>query len=336
MPYSPPNPLIDRVEGVVLMTLVCGYGLALLVRFLQRSRPDFRPARPLVASVALRLLALAGVSASGLAATLQGGDELGFLGDARTLAATPFSSGGWLPGGPYPLHEIVFAVQIKLGHLDVEALRVTQVSIAVCGLLLLSTAVHDLAGRRPGQLTFWLTGLEPGSIFFSELLHKEPLMILASGLVALGGARAWGRVDLVALVTLVAGSGVAIFTRPYAGWFLAAGAVLIVLHATVRDATKSLGALAILACVLVGIAATVPVILQVSSKQSLQANLQNSQNANAIGTTAGRSGPNGNNLALEQVDYSTRGAIITNLPIRIRDLLLRPYPWQVANTSEQL
>jgi hypothetical protein len=336
MPYSPPDSLINRAEGIVLATLLCAYALALLVRLLRRSRPEFHPVVPLAAGFVLRLAAIAGVAASGVGTTLRGGDELGFLANARLIAATPFSSGVWAPGSGYQLHEIVFALQIKLADLGESALRVTQVGIAMAGLLLLAAAVHDLSGPRAGRLALWLLALEPASIFFSQILHKEPLMVLASGLVALGGVRAWRRVDPTALGLLAAGSAVAVLTRPYAGWFLASAAVLIVLHATVRDAKRSLSAVAVLACVMVGIASAVPVIIQVSSNASLQANLQASQDANTQATAAADASANGNNLGLERVDYSTRSAIITNLPIRIGDLLLRPYPWQLANTSEQL
>ncbi len=36
------------------------------------------------------------------------------------------------------------------------------------------------------------------------------------------------------------------------------------------------------------------------------------------------------------MDFSTRGAIIVNLPKRIVDVTTRPYPWQLGNTSQQL
>jgi hypothetical protein len=73
-----------------------------------------------------------------------------------------------------------------------------------------------------------------------------------------------------------------------------------------------------------------PAIVQVTSKKSLTT-LQQSQTANAEAA-----GTAGNNLALESVDYSTRGKVFANLPKRIRDILIRPYPWQVSNASQQL
>jgi hypothetical protein len=73
-----------------------------------------------------------------------------------------------------------------------------------------------------------------------------------------------------------------------------------------------------------------PFVLQKTSNQSLK-NLQTSQTAlsHAAGTP-------GNNLALEQVNYSSRSAIITNLPRRIAELFLRPWPWQVSDASQRI
>jgi hypothetical protein len=77
--------------------------------------------------------------------------------------------------------------------------------------------------------------------------------------------------------------------------------------------------------VIVVAAVAVPQALEESSDENL-AGLQYSQDANASDQS---------NLSLERVDYSTRGALITNLPIRIRDVALRPYPWQVGSVSQQ-
>jgi hypothetical protein len=79
-----------------------------------------------------------------------------------------------------------------------------------------------------------------------------------------------------------------------------------------------------------------PVLLQASSKKNLQV-LQQSQTANATGSgQLNTGGPNSDNLALEKVDFSTRGAILKNLPKRIRDVILKPYPWQLANSSQRV
>jgi hypothetical protein len=91
---------------------------------------------------------------------------------------------------------------------------------------------------------------------------------------------------------------------------------------------------AIYAVAIVAFLAT-PVILQASSKKNLQT-LQQSQTANVTGAGQATGGANGNNLALEQVDYSTRGAILSNLPSRMSDVLIKPFPWQLGDTSQRI
>jgi hypothetical protein len=86
--------------------------------------------------------------------------------------------------------------------------------------------------------------------------------------------------------------------------------------------------------VVIGAFLVTPTLITVSSKKNLQ-QLQQSQNANANGVGTGSTGPNSDNLKLEQVDFSSRGKILANLPKRIRDVLLRPYPWQLGDTSQR-
>ena len=79
-----------------------------------------------------------------------------------------------------------------------------------------------------------------------------------------------------------------------------------------------------------------PTLLSVTSKPSLQ-RLQQAQNfTTQTQSSAGSGGPNSDNLAFESVDFSTRGAVIRNLPQRIFDLIFRPYPWQLQDASQQL
>jgi hypothetical protein len=155
-------------------------------------------------------------------------------------------------------------------------------------------------------------------------------MLLASGLMVFGGSKMWRRLDLSGLGLMALGGWIGVSTRPYAGWFLISGGVLVVLHAAIRRREQALRAMPLIYLVIfVGFIAT-PAILQATSKKSLTT-LQQSQNANssAVGTE-------GNNLALESVDYSTRGKVFANLPKRMKDVLIRPYPWQTANPSQQL
>jgi hypothetical protein len=289
--------------------------------------------RPLVVAFGLRLAAIAGISATGLSASLRGGDELTFMTLARDLAAQPLGHGDF-PHGVYQLHTVIFAMELKLGFLTEGAMRIVQVGIALTGVLLMLVVVHDFAGRRATRLAGWLIAFEPASIFFNSALHKDPNMELAAGLVVFGGAWIWRRLDLRGLFICALGGFIAVETRSYAGWFLVAAVVLLLLHAAVRNIDRPLRAMPVIYAVIVIGFVAAPVLLQLSSTKSLKA-LQGSQNANTQLGNSGQGGPNGNNLALEQVNFSSRGAIISNLPKRIRDLILEPYPWQLGDTSQR-
>jgi hypothetical protein len=67
-------------------------------------------------------------------------------------------------------------------------------------------------------------------------------------------------------------------------------------------------------------------VVQGQTKTQLN-KLQASQNANASYADA--------NLRLEKVDFSTPDKVVTNLPQRMRDVLLRPYPWQLATSNQR-
>jgi hypothetical protein len=153
-------------------------------------------------------------------------------------------------------------------------------------------------------------------------------MMLAEGLVVFGGATMWKRADLRSLIPIVIGCLIAVATRPYAGWFLIAAGAAVTLHAGIRSRRETgASALSLVAIVILFGAIAAPTVWKASTHQNLQQNVQQSQSANASGNA---------NLKLEQVDFSTRGAIIVNLPVRIKDVLFRPYPWQVGDLSQQL
>lgn len=161
-------------------------------------------------------------------------------------------------------------------------------------------------------------------------------MVLASGLVVFGGSKVWRRLDLTGIAIMAGGGVIGVMTRPYAGWFLVSAGVLIVLHASLRRLDQPLRAMPLVYAVIIAGFIAAPAIVQVTSKDSLKT-LQQSQDANTDpNAKAASSGANGNNLALERVDYSTRGAVFSNLPKRMFDVVVRPYPWQVANASQQL
>ena len=331
---SPDTRLYD-VECVIFVTLLISLGLAGVLLRLRRRRPHFSVNGPIAVGVAIRLIAVAGVFFAGIGPSLRGGDEIGFVQGAREVAASGFDSGQWFPSDAHRLQEIVFALQIKLADFPEGALRVTQVGIAMLGIVLIVAAIHDLAGPRAARFGAWVLVLEPAAIFFNSFLHREPLLVLASGLVVFGGAKIWLKLDLRGVFVIGLGCVIALGTRPYAAWFLITAGLLLALHASLRHMGTKLRSVPLIYAVAMVLAAATPAVLALTSQDSLEQNLQGSQDANTD-PNAGRGEANSNNLSLERVDFSTRADLVSGLPRRVRDVVLRPYPWQVQNTSQQL
>ena len=317
----------DVLVGLVTL-LLCGYGVLVLYRVLRRGRPQLSIGLPLLVAFGVRLISLVALPLTGIERTLRGGDELSFLAGSAGTASSTFGSGAWLDSLTGSLHEFVFATQIALFDSPELTMRITQLTISVFGLVLLAVAVYELAGPRAAAVAMWVMAIEPTNIFFSTYLHKEPNMILASGMVVFGGTMIWKYAQLRWIALITAGCLVAVATRPYAGWFLIAAGAAIMLHAGIRHRREaSVGALTLISLVILLGAVAAPTVLEASTDESLQT-LQSSQDANAADEEA--------NLSLEQVDFSTRGAIVTNLPKRVIDVLGKPYPWQLANISQRL
>jgi hypothetical protein len=325
-----PVPVTDHSIHSTLVTLLTillmGGLLAVLVGRLARSRPGFTIGQPVAFAFGIRVIVAGLISLTPVAQTLRGGDEFTFLDRATRVARTPFGSSEWSHVLLTELHVFVLSVQHYVLDAPELALRVTQVGIAVVGLVLLAAAVYELAGPRASVLAMWLLAFEPASVFFSSLLHKEANLMLAIGLVALGGTKVWKRQEIGGLVPIVFGCLIAVATRHYAGWFLIAASAATVLHAGLRAENRAaIRSLSLVALVILFGAIAAPTVLNASTNESLEKNLQQSQEANATDSS---------NLKLEQVDFSTRGAIVVNLPRRIPDVLLRPFPWQLGNLSQ--
>ena len=220
------------------------------------------------------------IDGTGLSASLRGGDELTFVENAHGLTAFSWNSPQWLTEITTNLHVAVFAAQDRLLDSPPTAMRMVQIGIAMFGLLLLIAAAHELAGPRAGRLAAWVLMLEPAGIFFDSALHKEPLMLLASGIVVYGAARIWRKLDYAGILIAAAGGAIAVATRGYAGWFLVSGVVLLILHAVAAaDGQSPEGDAADLRG-RAGAFLASPSLLQVSSPESLK-RLQASQDANA-------------------------------------------------------
>jgi len=313
----------------VLFTVLLGaYALAALYKFFSISRPELAIGRPLAVAYTVRVGAVLLLSLSGAAGGLRGGDEPGFVAHGQRIAGTPFGSDVWTDAISSELFKAVFASQFALFDAPQIAIRMTQVTIATAGLLLMIVAVYDLAGPRAALLAGWVLAFEPTSVFFAGIIHKEPLMLLAEGLVAYGGAQLWASGALIGVLPMATGCLVGIATRRYAGLFLVSAAVFIVLHAAFRVRRESgIRSLGLLFAVAIALSVSLPTMIYATSESELD-KLQTSQDANASDEKA--------NLSLERVDYSSRSAVLENLPVRLGDVLTKPYPWQLQNASQRL
>lgn len=324
-----------EVEYDGITCLAVGLALATLLYFLGRTRPGLKVGLPVAVGFALRVILIPSISLTGLGKSLRGGDEKIFLGMAHKLDVLPFTSSLWWPWNHTSyLHVIFFAFQLKLGSNE-GALRVTQIGIALAGVLLILAAVYDLGGSKRARLAAWFLNLEIASLFFNELIHKDPLMELASGFMVFGATKVWRRIGFAGIAYMVLGTLIALATRSYVGYFLGACTILLALHAWIRQVAGSLGTLPGLLAVAAVLAVGVPVILAATSSQNLKG-LQHSQDVNTSNTNGDGGNGNGNNLALESVNFSSRTGLITNLPSRVADLMLRPWPWQVADTNQMV
>jgi hypothetical protein len=274
----------------------------------------------------VRLLSAGAVSLTSIGESLRGSDEASFVLLGHEISHAPFASADWTYALAHELQNFVFALQIWTLDSPEFALRVVQVGLSVAGLVLLAAAVYELAGPRAALICAWILALEPTNVFFSSLLHKEPNMLLATGLVAFGGALLWRRADPRSLPIMAGGCLIAAATRGYASWFLIAAAAAITLHTGLRSQQRGAARFTLVATVVLLIAVSAPTVIAATSNQGLH-RLQVSQNVN----TSDQS-----NLALEQVNFSTRGALITNLPRRVYDVVFRPYPWQLGSASQQI
>jgi hypothetical protein len=322
-------PASDAAAGVIIAILFVGVVLMFAVRRLGRGRAGFAIGWAIAVGFAIRLLGVVAINATGIGASLRGGDENTFLYYALKLAGQPIDR-NYLPHSPYQLHVVLFALQIKLGFINETGLRVTQVGISLLGFIFMLAATYDLGGARAARLAAWLLAFEPSSIFFNTEIHKEALMELGAGLAAFGGVWLWKRLDLRGVFICAVGCAICITTRGYAGWFLACGCILLVLHASLRNIARNRGfaVIVIYAIVIAGLVAT-PTLLAATSGKNLKILRQSeAQNSSGIGQ-GGHS-----KLALESVHISSRGAVLTSLPTKIRELLLEPYPWQVSDSSQ--
>jgi len=190
----------DTADETITEVLVFGVTVALtavalgyLVRRLSRRRAGLAIGLPVAFAVFIRIMAAAGTSLTGIGESLRGFDENRFLAESQAIVDGTLEAISFGEALVSRLYEFVIAAQLGIFDSPELALRATQAGIAVAGLVLLAVAVYELAGPRAATIAMWVMALEPTNIFFSTLLHKESLMLLAAGLVAFGGACLWTR-----------------------------------------------------------------------------------------------------------------------------------------------
>jgi hypothetical protein len=318
--YQLETELIALAAGVLLIGFV--------LRHLKRVMPGIPIAKAIWIAFGVRVVAALLLNQTPIAAQLRGGDEQTFIAQAQSLARWDFISHGTWDGLSKQLHVFLFSLDYRFfDPVTQMTMRIEVIAIAVTGLALLAAAVYELAGRKAALITAWVLAFEPTGVFFAGILHKEPIMMLAEGMVAYGGAKLWKRGDFSALAPMAVGCLMAVATRPYAGWFLSMAAAAVALHTGLKRGVSPARSFVLVAIVLGLAVAFVPAVWEASSNDQLK-HLQTSQDYNANGVQA--------NLALERVDYSTREKIVVNLPQRILDITTKPYPWQLGNTSQRL
>jgi hypothetical protein len=316
---------VAHAISVLAITLALVGGLILALR---RSRPGLSLGPPVLAALGSRFLAAGVFSSNHSLDELRGPDENTFARVGEALSRKGFFSDAAadrIIGEP---HVWLISVQHRIFEDPSDfGLRVVGIGFAVAGIVLAAAAVHDLAGPKAALLVCWVLALDPASLFFAQVLHRDALLYFGAGLTLLAAVRIWKKLDLASLALAVPGLVVAVAARDYAGYFLAIGLLFVALHAAVRGMRRSpLRSAVWLTGVLFVIGSAVPIAGAHSPRQALD-RLQVSQDANTSDAS---------NLPLEPVDYSSPSGFITGFPRRIGDLLFRPYPWQLANASQRL
>lgn len=318
--------LLYDILAIGVAVLALAWFIVWLTRSTARRRPGLHLGRALAVAAAARLATAALFAAVPSLRPLRGPDEMTFLNLADRLTYDG-SALGDLPRGLASNLQVVYMAfwEFLFDAASDYPLRVAHIALAIAAIGVVAIAVNDLAGPRAGVVSAWILALEPNNVFFSGILHKEAPMLLGEAVVILGAVRMYQRRDPLAVALMVVGLAIAGFTRPYAGVALAAACLAICLHAALRRLGED-GRRAPRLTVVLALTAVAAVVVVASSSARVLSALQTSQNANVTDTS---------NLRLEPVDYSSVGSTVRNIGPRIGAVLLRPYPWQAANTSQR-
>lgn len=292
-----------------------------------RARPELSISKPVFTALAVRMGVVVVTAALGSAGdTLRGPDDPAFLDAGLRLSEQPLTDDLWLEAFKGDLLRVVIGLQaVALGDAGGTAFRLLQAALGTLAIVAMAVAVYDTAGPRAAGLCAWLLAFEPSNVFFSTILQKEALVLLAEGLVLVGAVRAWRRLDGRAVALMGSGIGLAFAVRPYAGAFLCIASLAVVLHARLRVLPSGGRVVMLLA---VAVSTAVALLLAWPSIQDQLETLQDWQEATAAQTDA--------NLPLPPVDLTTPGGLVSGLAQRTFDYVVRPFPWQMANLEQTL
>jgi hypothetical protein len=179
------------------------------------------------------------------------------------------------------------------------------------------------------MLAALVLAIEPSNVFFSAIIQKDPLVFMGESLVVFGCTKLWLRGGGAGLGAIATGVLIALATRYYVGWVLIIAALVVGLHGALRVTIRNpvRGNLTIAAFV-VALLAVLPVIITKATSPKTIAHLQSSQYYNATAHSG--------NLDFGRINFSSPANIVLNAPRRMVDVLTRPYPWELADTSQEL
>lgn len=316
-----------QAECSALVVVAGMLALVLLHRRLARGR-DLAGVLPLaLGAFVVRAVIVVGVSNAGsIGRTIRGTDDPAFFYSAQLLAGRPWGSRDWLSTLAGDGLTLVSGGVIKLmGDPGPDSLRLVQSAIAAVAVLVLMVAVHDLAGRCAALLTGAILLVEPSSLFFTTILQKESLLLLAVALGVFATAGLWRGRLLPAAGAAVGALVVAGSVRPYAAGFLAVGLVVCGLHWALGHAGPHRGR-AVAALMVCAIGGTALFIGTGTAGRALS-RLQEFQTIETGGTAA---------LRLAPVNFTTIGGLAMAVPERLLDFAVRPLPWQLASDEQRL
>jgi hypothetical protein len=283
---------------------------------------------PVAAGLLVRLLAVVIAAAvPAIGHKLTSTDEATFLATTKALAALPLSSSKWISMTVHWTEVTPWALTYKLfGNCGTLPLRLEQIGLSLAAVVVVSAVAGRIGGRRAAQITAWIAMLEPSSAYFGGLLHQESLCMLGEALLLMALLDVWTgetkrrRAALIGIVGLALIFG----TRSYLAFFAAVAAVLVVMAVPlVRHHGLGRGlmtlSIAALALGLAGIFAAPHVVP--GSISSLQHQLDVPYR--------------GANLPLPHATVTNGPDLLKTVVVHSIDLVLRPYPWQVASAAQK-